>query len=209
MERNYNYTRRKLIMPEYGRHIQKLVDEMVQTPDRELRNHKAQAIINIMGNVNPQLRDSTEFAHKLWDHLYIMADFQLDIDCPYGAPTREDLAMRPHRMSYPTRRVNYRHYGKYAVQMVQRLSKIKNQEVVDTELPYIAGYMHLKRSEFNNDNPTSGVIVKDIKMMTDYTMEFDEMALINARTQYKSNQSQHRTNNTKQRRNKSSQKRKK
>jgi hypothetical protein len=197
-------------MPEYGRHIQKLVDEMAQTSDRDLRNSKAKAIINIMGNINPQLRDSKDFAHKLWDHLYIMADFNIDIDCPYGAPTREDLAMKPRRMNYPARRVEYRHYGKYAVKMVQRLCSLNNQEVIDEELPYLVGYMHLKRSEFNNDNPTNGVIVKDIKTMTDYTMKFDEMSLINVKNHHKSNQQQHRnSNNGKQRRAKNSSKGKK
>ncbi len=197
-------------MPEYGRHIQKLVDEMAQTPDRALRNSKAKAIIDIMGNINPQLRDSRDFAHKLWDHLYIMADFNLDIDCPYGAPTREDLAMKPRRMEYPTRRVEYRHYGKYAVKMVQRLCALKNQDIINDELPYLAGYMHMKRSEFNNDNPTGSVIVKDIKMMTDYAMKFDELSLINAKNHHKSNQQQHRNNNNgKQRRAKNATKAKK
>lgn len=197
-------------MPEYGRHIQKLVDEMAQTPDRALRNSKAKAIIDIMGNINPQLRDSRDFAHKLWDHLYIMADFNLDIDCPYGAPTREDLAMKPRRMEYPTRRVEYRHYGKYAVKMVQRLCALNNQDIINDELPYLAGYMHMKRSEFNNDNPTGSVIVKDIKMMTDYAMKFDELSLINAKNHHKSNQQQHRNNNNgKQRRAKNATKAKK
>ena len=82
-------------LPEYGRNIQKMVEYAIQIEDREERNKAARAIISIMGNLNPHLRDVTDFKHKLWDHLFIISDFKLDIDSPYEKPTREILFEKP------------------------------------------------------------------------------------------------------------------
>ena len=80
MQKNYNYKRRKLFLPEYGRHIHEMVDSLMQIEDRRERNRQARAVIAVMGNLNPLLRDTADFTHKLWDHLFIMSDFQLDVD---------------------------------------------------------------------------------------------------------------------------------
>ena len=82
MKKNYNYTRRKLYLPEYGRHIQEMIDSLSQIEDRRERNRQARAVIAVMGNLNPLLRDTADFTHKMWAHLFIMADFQLDVDSP-------------------------------------------------------------------------------------------------------------------------------
>ena len=88
MKKNYNYTRRKLYLPEYGRHIQEMVDSLQEIADKTERTRQAKAVIAVMGNLNPLLRDTADFTHKLWDHLFIMSDFQLDVDSPYPLPTR-------------------------------------------------------------------------------------------------------------------------
>ena len=85
MQKNYNYKRRKLFLPEYGRHIHEMVDSLMQIEDRRERNRQARAVIAVMGNLNPLLRDTADFTHKLWDHLFIMSDFQLDVDSPLSA----------------------------------------------------------------------------------------------------------------------------
>ena len=102
MRKNYNYTRRKLYLPEYGRHIQEMIDSLLAIEDRRERNRQARAVIAVMGNLNPLLRDTADFTHKLWDHLFIMSDFQLDVDSPYPQPSRQELTVAPHRM--PIRR---------------------------------------------------------------------------------------------------------
>ena len=102
MKKNYNYTRRKLYLPEYGRHIQEMIDSLQLIEDRRERNRQARAVIAVMGNLNPLLRDTADFTHKLWDHLFIMSDFQLDVDSPYPQPTRQELTITPRRM--PIRR---------------------------------------------------------------------------------------------------------
>lgn len=191
MNKNYNYTRERLILPEYGRHIHKLVEDLLQIPDRAQRTQKAHSIIKIMGNVNTDLRDSKEFAHKLWDHLHIMSDFRLDIDGPYPSPSRESLKMRPQKMNYPTRRVEFRHYGKHATRMLQALVAQQKQVDLERELRNIACYMRNSRSEFNSDHPSGAVIVKDIKFITNHGINFNEDALINAQNEHKSNQTAH------------------
>ena len=92
MKKNYNYTRRKLYLPEYGRHIQEMIDSLQLIEDRRERNRQAHAVIAVMGNLNPLLRDTADFTHKLWDHLFIMSDFQLDVDSPYPQPSRRGVS---------------------------------------------------------------------------------------------------------------------
>ena len=104
----YNSERKPLIIPEYGRHLHIMVDQMLATEDREERNKKAKAIIGVMGNLNPHLRDVPDFQHKSWDQLFIMSDFNLDVDCPYEKPLRELLEERPQPLTYPQNFPKYR-----------------------------------------------------------------------------------------------------
>ena len=121
MKKNYNYTRRKLYLPEYGRHIQEMIDSLLEIEDRRERNRQARAVIAVMGNLNPLLRDTADFTHKLWDHLFIMSDFQLDVDSPYPQPSRQELTASPRRMTYSQGRITYKHYGKYVERMIRGL----------------------------------------------------------------------------------------
>ena len=122
MKKNYNYKRRKLYLPEYGRHIQEMVDSLLQIDDRRERNRQARAVIAVMGNLNPLLRDTADFTHKLWDHLFIMSDFQLDVDSPYPRPSRQELTVTPRRMPYSQDRIALKHYGKYVGRMIRTLA---------------------------------------------------------------------------------------
>ena len=114
----YNSGRTKLIIPEYGRHIQKLVDHCVNLPSKEERNTMAKAIIDVMGNLQPHLRDVPDFKHKLWDQLFIMSDFKLDVDSPFPVPSREELAERPEPLGYPQNFPKYRFYGNNIKRMI-------------------------------------------------------------------------------------------
>ena len=109
---DYNTSLPHMIIPEYGRNIQKMIDFAVSVEDREERNKVAQAIINVMGQLNPHLRDVTDFKHKLWDHIFIISDFKLDVDSPYPKPTRETFQTKPERVMYPSNDIRYKHYGK-------------------------------------------------------------------------------------------------
>ena len=130
MKKNYNYTRRKLYLPEYGRHIQEMIDSLLEIEDRRERNRQARAVIAVMGNLNPLLRDTADFTHKLWDHLFIMSDFQLDVDSPYPQPSRQELTASPRRMTYSQGRITYKHYGKYVERMIRGLADERNPRTV-------------------------------------------------------------------------------
>lgn len=114
----YNTERSKLIIPEYGRHFQKMVDYAVSIEDTEERNKVAKAIISVMGNLQPHLRDVPDFQHKLWDQLFIMSDFKLDVESPFPITTKEMLQQRPEPLKYPQNFPKYRFYGNNIKRMI-------------------------------------------------------------------------------------------
>ena len=185
MKKNYNYTRRKLYLPEYGRHIQEMIDSLLEIEDRRERNRQARAVIAVMGNLNPLLRDTADFTHKLWDHLFIMSDFQLDVDSPYPRPTRQELTVSPRHMAYTQSRITFKHYGKYVERMIGSLAAEPNPRAVASAVDNLARYMRAKSYEYNQEHPNNEVIVKDIKRMSAGAIEIDEVALNNLRSDYK------------------------
>ncbi|WP_299242426.1 DUF4290 domain-containing protein [uncultured Aquimarina sp.] len=114
----YNTERDKLIIPEYGRHLQKMIDQAVEIEDKEERNKVAKAIIAVMGNLQPHLRDVPDFQHKLWDQLFIISDFKLDVEAPYPILTKEKLEERPEPLEYPQNFPKYRYYGNNIKRMI-------------------------------------------------------------------------------------------
>ena len=195
MKKNYNYKRRKLFLPEYGRHIHEMVDSLMAIEDRHERNRQARAVIAVMGNLNPLLRDTADFTHKLWDHLFIMSDFQLDVDSPYPRPARQDLMVTPQPMRYSQSRIPYKHYGKYVGSMIRRISSEQNQADISQAIDGIARYMRAKSYEYNMEHPNNEVIVKDIKQMSGGSIVVDESALNNLRSDYKQHFTARQQNN--------------
>ena len=114
----YNTSLPKLIIPEYGRNVQKMVHSIIEIDDRDKRNHQAKAIIEVMGNLNPHLRDVPDFQHKLWDQLFIMSDFKLDVDSPFPLPSKEVFYQRPDKLNYPQNFPKYRFYGNNIKRMI-------------------------------------------------------------------------------------------
>ena len=139
----------------------------------------------VMGNLNPLLRDTADFTHKLWDHLFIMSDFQLDVDSPYPRPSRQELTVSPRPMAYTQGRIAYKHYGKYVERMIRGLADERNPQTVARTVDNLARYMRTKSYEYNQEHPNNEVIVKDIKRMSGGAIEIDEVALNNLRSDYK------------------------
>lgn len=191
MRHNYNYTRRKLYLPEYGRHIHEMVDSLLLIEDRAERTRQAKAVIAVMGNLNPLLRDTADFTHKLWDHLFIMSDFQLDVDSPYPLPSREDLQPVPRRLNYPQSHIPMKHYGKYVGKILKSLKECQDRDGVAITVDNIARYMRVKSYEYNLEHPNNEVIIKDIKRLSDYGIDIDEEALNNIRSDYKQHLTAH------------------
>jgi hypothetical protein len=158
----YNTSLKKLKLPEYGRNIQNMVDHIMTIEDRELRNVAAQSIIDVMGNLYPYLRDIPDFKHKLWDHLAIMTDFQLDIDYPYDLPTLEILEGKPNRIPYNNGQVKYKHYGRIVEMMIKRAAEFEEGSEKDLLVQMIADHMKKCYLTWNKET------VENDKVMADF-----------------------------------------
>jgi hypothetical protein len=158
----YNSKQKPLVMPEYGRNIQNMVDYTMTIENREERQQAAQTIIDVMGNLYPYLRDVADFKHKLWDHLAIMTDFKLDIDYPYELPTIALLTSKPNKIPYNTGHIKYRHYGYVVQQMIQRTAEFEEGPEKDSLIQMIADHMKKCYLTWNKET------VDDEKVMADF-----------------------------------------
>lgn len=174
-----------MFLPEYGRHIHEMVDALLLIEDREMRNRQAKGVIAIMGNLFPALRDSPAVAHKLWDHLFIMSDFRLDVDSPYPIPTANTLYPTPARLPYPRHNFPMKHYGLNIQKIVKALSHEDNKQSLDQALSNVARFMRTKSYEYNQEHPDNATIIKDIRKMADGSIDIDENAINNIRSDYK------------------------
>ena len=158
----YNSERPKLIIPEYGRHIQKMVDQAIAKETKEERNKVASSIISVMGNLNPHLRDVTDFQHKLWDQLFIISDFKLDVDSPYPIPKREELQEYPQSLEYPQNFPRYRFYGNNIKRMIDVAIGWEDGEKKDALVITIANHMKKCFLNWNKDTVENDVIFKHL-----------------------------------------------
>lgn len=159
---SYNTQLKKLILPEYGRNIQQMVDHCLTIEDREERTQCAYSIIATMGNLFPQLRDEDDFKHKLWDHLAIMSDFQLDIDYPCDVIEKGNLETLPDRIEYQLSPIKYKHYGKGIELMIAKASVMDDGEERDALISLIANHMKKLMLAINKDGVDDGKILKDL-----------------------------------------------
>ncbi|MFY7937578.1 MAG: DUF4290 domain-containing protein [Flavobacterium sp.] len=154
----YNSQREHLIIPEYGRYVQKLINQITAIEDREKRNKGARYVISVLGNLNPHLRDVPDFQHKLWDQLFIMSDFKLDIDSPFPIPTREVVQLKPERLTYPQNFPKYRFYGNNIKYMIDVARKWEEGELKNALIIVIANHMKKCFLSWNKDTVTDEVI---------------------------------------------------
>lgn len=162
---DYNTQRKKLLLPEYGRNIQSMVDYLLTIEDRDKRTEQAYAVIDVMGNLNPQLRDVPDFRHKLWDHLAIMSDFKLDIDAPYELPEREILHKTPEKIPYSSGAIRARHYGKSVEKMVDKIKETTDPEQRRALIALTANHMKKSYLTWNRDSVEDNQIISDINEM--------------------------------------------
>ena len=193
---NYNTIRPKMIIPEYGRHIQKLIDHAVNLEDKEKRNEMALAIIDVMGQLNPHLRDVQDFKHKLWDHIFIMSDFKLDVDSPYPVPSPEHFTEKPNKMDYPKNDARYKHYGKGVENLVNAAIQMEDGEEKDALILSIANLMKKHYITWGRSSVNDEQIITDLKkfakgkLIIPADMELiatKEMAIRNTATAQKTN----------------------
>jgi len=165
-ELEYNSGRTHLIIPEYGRHIQKLVDHCIGLTDKDERNKMAKAIIDVMGNLQPHLRDVPDFTHKLWDQLFIISDFKLEASSPYPQPSREVLEKRPEALPYPKSTSKYRFYGNNIQIMIDTALTWEDGEMKDALIYTIATHMKKCYLNWNKDTVDDAVIFKHLKELS-------------------------------------------
>ena len=163
----YNTERTKLIIPEYGRHLHKMIDQALECEDREKRNNLAKAIIGVMGNMNPHLRDVPDFQHKLWDQLYIMSNFELDIDSPYPLPSKEVYEERPDKLNYPQNFPKYRFYGNNIKRMIDVAISWEDGEMKKQLVYVIANHMKKCFLNWNKDTVEDDVIFSHLYELSD------------------------------------------
>lgn len=166
MKLTYNSTRPDLKIPEYGRNIQQMVEHCVSIEDREERNRCARAIIKIMGNLFPQLRDVEDYNHKLWDQMHVMSDFKLDVDSPYPIPTRESFEEKPGRMGYPQHDIKYGHYGRTIERVIEAAAKLEDPEERQKAAVSIGNMMKRTYVVWAQTSVKDEVIAGDLKKLS-------------------------------------------
>ena len=166
-------------MPEYGRNIQKMVEYIMHVDDRDERNRLSKAIITIMGNMNPHLRDISDFKHKLWDHLAIMSNFQLDIDSPYETPTPKILTEKPRIVPYNSNGIKYKHYGRIIKLMIQEAVKMPDGREKEELIKIIANHMKKSYLTWNKDVVDDELIFKDLRDLSDGQLQVGEGVKLN------------------------------
>tara|TARA_B110000003_G_scaffold126761_1_gene128806 strand:+ start:2253 stop:2903 length:651 start_codon:yes stop_codon:yes gene_type:complete len=173
----YNTKRKPLIIPEYGRHIHLMIDQIQEIKSREERNKMAKAVIGVMGNLNPHLRDVPDFQHKLWDQLFIMSDFKLDVDFPFEKPEEEVLKARPDRIAYPVSKQKYRFYGNNISEMIKVARGWDEGEMKDALVFTIANHMKKCFLNWNKDTVEDSLIFDHLKELSGDELKVNEELL--------------------------------
>ena len=191
---DYNSTRNKLILSEYGRNVQNMVKYIVALPTKEERNRYAQVVIDLMGFLNPHLRDVADFKHKLWDHLHIISDFKIDVDSPYPKPLPEAIHMKPEPLKYPHQRIKYKHYGKTIELMIEKAKSIDDPDRKRHMVQAVANFMKMAYVQWNKDSVTDESILSDLYALSGGTLKLEENVNLN-RVEYRANPHTNTSNN--------------
>ncbi len=179
----YNTTRNHLIMKEYGRHIQKMVEYLLTLEDKQERQKNAYAVIELMGFLNPHLKNVDDFRHKLWDHLFLISDFTLDVDSPYPIPTRETLKAKPEVLRYPKKYPKFNHLGKNIEVVIDKALKEENPDKKQGFANAIAYYMKLTYSNWHKELVHDDNIQNELSDMTHGELAFNNRPFVKHQAQ--------------------------
>lgn len=170
---DYNTQREKLVMPEYGREIQNMVDYAVTIEDRKERQRCAESIIAIMGRMFPEAGNTEEHSRKLWDHLAIMSGFKLDIDFPFDVTQAVEIAKKPEPMEYPMKRIPVRHYGAMLFEMFDKLKTMEPGDERDALVKLTANQMHRNLLQWSHGSSDLEKVASDLARFTDGKIQID------------------------------------
>ncbi len=181
---DYNSSRSKLILSEYGRNVQNMVKYIVELPTKEERNRYSHVVIDLMGFLNPHLRDVADFKHKLWDHLNIISEFKIDVDSPYPKPTQEAIHFKPDPLKYPQQRISFKHYGKTIELMIEKAKSIDDAPRRQHMVQAIANFMKMAYVTWNKDSVADETILNDLKILSKGELQLEENINLN-RVEYR------------------------
>ncbi|MDD6364503.1 MAG: DUF4290 domain-containing protein [Bacteroidales bacterium] len=166
MEKDYNTERKGLRLPEYGRNVQKMVSGLMDIEDRQKRNEQARAVVKVMELLNPQVHLQEDYERKLWDHLFIISDFRLDVDSPYPKPTPEDLETRPAPVPVEKRPIKATHYGRNIESIIDLIAGLEDGETKTWVIRNLAIYMRTQYLIWNKDSVADETIFSDIEKLS-------------------------------------------
>jgi hypothetical protein len=166
IQHDYNTQRKKMALPEYGRNVQKMVDHIITIKDRDERNRAAKTIISIMGNLNPHLRDIGDFKHKLWDHLALIANFELDIDSPYPVPEPSKFVEKPKQVPYKQGEIKYLHYGRITEMIISAAIKMEEGDEKEYLTSLILNQMKKSYITWNKGQVSDELIIHDLNQLS-------------------------------------------
>ncbi len=171
---DYNTQREKLILPEYGRYVQKMVEMVKAIPDKEKRNEQIRAVVQVMAQLNPQVREMVDYKHKLWDHMQMMAGYDIDIDSPYPIPDRKDLETKPQPIPIEKRPVKAACYGRNIENMIKLIADREDDEAKREMIRALALYMRQQYLIWNKDSVADATIFADIEKLSEGRLKVPE-----------------------------------
>ena len=176
----YNTEKEQIVISEYGRCIQEMIKKLPEIEDRQQRTEAARYIISVMVQMNPQIKESSDYEHKLWDHLYIISGYNLDLDSPYAPPTPEAQHSKPQHVGYQNNDIKYGHYGQYLIKMIEAASQEENEEVREALAYSLASQMKRNYLEWNKSVVNDQVIIDDLKTISKGRLVINEESKLNA-----------------------------
>ncbi len=176
----YNTKRGPMVIAEYGRNIQKMIEYITTIEDREKRTKAAHFIVNVMAQMHPQVKESGDFKHKLWDHLYIISNFKLDVDSPYPPPPLQTLSTKPDLISYHNTNIKFRHYGKNITLMIEKAAEYEEGPEKDALAKAIANHMKKSYLAWNRESVTDDLIEEQLRVLSKDKLKLHKDAKLTA-----------------------------
>ena len=176
----YNTEKEQIVISEYGRCVQEMIKKLQEIEDREQRTEAAKYIISVMVQMNPSIKQSSDYEHKLWDHLYMISGYNLDVDSPFEPPTPVAQQSKPQHIGYQNNEIKYGHYGQYLIKMIEAASQEENDEIREALAYSLAGQMKRNYLEWNKSVVNDQVILDDLKTISDGRLVINDESKLNA-----------------------------
>lgn len=176
----YNTARGPMAIAEYGRNIQQMIEYITTIEDREKRTKAAKFIVNVMAQMHPQVKEAGDYKHKLWDHLFIISDFKLDVDGPYPPPPPQVLSAKPEPLHAATSEIKFRHYGKNITLMIEKASAYEEGPEKDALAKVIANHMKKSYLNWNRDSVTDELIEEQLSILSNGALKLKENTRLSA-----------------------------